>query len=159
MKKIVLTVVAGAMMVVVMSCENKEKKAYQASVDSLQMGYDSIGKLAADWHQQYTVLFESCNADTTVADSVKAEVFGKINADWTAFESEWMTKDAAVDSLKADTSGEIKTEEVNQLESYLDGADEKLAYFQSQLEAAKTACKPQPVVSAVAPAEAVDPAE
>lgn len=147
MKKIVLTVVAGAMMVVVMSCENKEKKAYQASVDSLQVAYDSVGKIATDWHQQFNALFESCKADTTVSDSAKAVVFEKISTDWTAFETEWTGKTSQLDSLQLEGSEVIKTEEVADLKSYLLSADEKLAYFQSQLENAKTVCTPTEVVA------------
>lgn len=138
-------------MVAVMSCENKEKKEYKASVDSLQVAYDSIGKVAVDWHQQYVVLFESCQADTTVADSVKAVVFEKINTDWAAFEKEWTEKDAALDSLVSDASGEVKQNEVDQLEAYLASVDEKLAGFQVQLSEAKSVCTP--VVTAPAETE------
>ena len=149
MKKIVLTVVAGAMMVVVMSCENKEKKAYQASVDSLQVAYDSVGKIAMNWQQQFNALFEACKADTAVSDSIKAVAFEKISADWAAFETEWTGKTSKLDSLQQNESDVAQAENVAELKSYLDGAEVKLAYFQSQLEIAKTTCQPAEPVAVV----------
>ncbi|UII34262.1 hypothetical protein LVD17_10615 [Fulvivirga ulvae] len=147
MKKIVLTVVAGAMMVVVMSCENKEKKAYQASVDSLQVAYDSVGKVAMNWHQQFNALFETCQADTTVSDSVKAIVFEKISTDWAAFETEWTENTSKLDSLKQNVTEVVQNEEVTELKNYLSAVDEKLVYFQAQLENAKNVCQTAEVVT------------
>lgn len=153
MKKIVLTVVAGAMMVAVMSCENNEKKAYLASVDSLQVAYDSVGKVATNWQQQFNTLFETCQADTTISDSVKTEVFEKISADWTAFEAELTSKSTQLDSLKG--SEEIQAEQVVALKNYFADADAKLASFQSQLETAKSACETKVLAAATVETDTV----